>query len=250
MRQEGFYMLLWVFLALFFVFLGWGVHIKQWHFLISGYNLMAEEEKAQVDVEGLAKAIGWMCYVLAILFIGMGLLMEFEQWDLLWIIIVAIIFVPLYFVFYSRRFYPKGMKRTGTSSPKVKKISTAITVVTLIGAGILIYFSMQPTKFDVESENFKISGVYGDTMNWNEISDIQLVEELPKVAVRTNGSAMGSKAKGNFKFENGDKVKLFVDKSVAAFITFSWNGELYYINMPSVPETEKLYKEMIGVWAP
>ncbi len=243
-------MILWVALAIFFVFLGWGVHKKRWYFLISGYNMMTEEEKAQVDVEKLAKAIGWMCYVLAVLFIGMGLLMEFELWGLLWVFTVAIIIVPLYFVYYSRRFYPKGMKSTGTGSPRAKKISTIVTVVTLIGAGIIIYFSMQPTKFEVESGQFTISGVYGDKMSWEEISDIQLVEELPEVAVRTNGSAIGSKLKGNFKFKNGDKAKLFVDKSVGSFITFKWNGELYYLNKPTAQETEKLFEEMMGAWAP
>ena len=108
-------MLLWVILAIFLAFLGWGVHKKRWHFLISGYNMMTEEEKAQVNVEGLAKAIAWMCYVLAALFIGMGLLMEFELWDLLWVVTVAIIIVPLFFVFYARRFYSNGVKITGTS---------------------------------------------------------------------------------------------------------------------------------------
>ena len=243
-------MLLWIVLAIFLAFLGWGIQKKRWYFLISGYNMMTEEEKAQVNAEGLAKAIGWMCYVLAVLFIGMGLLMEFELWDFLWVVTVAIIIVPLYFVFYSRRFYPKGMKSTGTGSPKVKKISTIITVVTLIGAGIIIYFSMQPTKFDVDSGGFTISGMYGDTMSWEEMSGIQLVEELPEIAVRTNGFSIGSKSKGNFKFKNGDKAKLFVDKSVPAFITFTWNGELYYLNKPSVEETEKLFEEMKGVWAP
>ena len=243
-------MLLWVILAIFLAFLGWGVHKKRWHFLISGYNMMTEEEKAQVNVEGLAKAIAWMCYVLAALFIGMGLLMEFELWDLLWVVTVAIIIVPLFFVFYARRFYSNGVKITGTSSPKGKKISIIITVVTLIGAGIIIYFSIQPTKFDVDSGGFTISGMYGDTMSWEEMSGLQFVEELPEVAVRTNGSAIGSKLKGNFKFKNGDKAKLFVDKSVPAFITFKWNGELYYLNKPSVKDTEKLFEEMMGVWTP
>jgi formate hydrogenlyase subunit 3/multisubunit Na+/H+ antiporter MnhD subunit len=243
-------MFLWVVLAIFFIILGWGVHKKRWHFLISGYNMMSEEEKAQVDVENLAKAIGWMCYVLAVLFIGMGLLMEFKQWGLLWVFTVAIIFVPLYFVYYSRRFYTKGIKSSGKGSPKAKMISTTVTVVTLIGAGIIIYFSMQPTKFDVDSGAFTISGMYGDTMSWEQISDIQLVRELPDIAVRTNGSAIGSKLKGNFKLENGDEAKLFVDKSVPVFITFTRNGELYYLNKPSVEATEKLYEEMMSVWAP
>lgn len=243
-------MILWIFLALFFVLLGLGIHKKRWYFLISGYNMMSKEEQAHVDVKSLAKALAGMCYILALLLLGMGLLIEFELWNLMWVLTVAIIFVPLCFVFYSRRFYPKGMESTGTGSPKVKRTSMIVTVVTLIGAGIIIFFSFQPTKFEVDSEQFKISGMYGDSISWEEISDIQLVETLPEIAVRSNGSSVGSKRKGNFKFKNGDSAKLFVDKSVPSFITFTWNDKQYYLNKPSVEETERLFEDMINVWDP
>ena len=241
-------MLIWILLAVFMVLLGLGVHKKRWYFLISGYNMMSKEEQAKVDIEGVAKAIGWMSYIMAALFIGMGLLIEFEQWNLLWVITIAIIFVPFCFMFYSRRFYPKGMKRTGTGSPKMKRISMGVTVVTLIGAGIIVYFSIQPTKFNVDSEAFEISGMYGDKISWEEISEIQLVNELPEIAIRSNGASVGSIRKGNFKFKNGEKAKLFVDRSVPAFITFTWNDELYYLNKSTVDETEKLYEDMMDVW--
>ena len=241
-------MLIWILLAVFMVLLGLAVHKKRWYFLISGYNMMSKEEQAKVDIEGVAKAIGWMSYILGALFIGMGFLIEFEQWDLLWVMTIAIIFVPLCFVFYSRRFYPKGMKRTGTSSPKMKRISMGVTVVTLIGAGIIVYFSIQPTKFNVESEAFEISGMYGDKISWEEISEIQLVNELPEIAIRSNGTSIGSIRKGNFKFKNGEKAKLFVDRSVPAFITFTWNDELYYLNKSTVDETENLFEDMMDVW--
>ena len=241
-------MLIWILLAVFMVLLGLAVHKKRWYFLISGYNMMSKEEQAKVDIEGVAKAIGWMSYILGALFIGMGLLIEFEQWNLLWVITIAIIFVPLCFIFYSRRFYPKGMKRTSTGSPKMKRISMVVTVVTLIGAGIIVYFSIQPTKFNVESEAFEISGMYGDKISWEEISEIQLVNELPEIAIRSNGTSIGSIRKGNFKFKNGEKAKLFVDRSVPAFITFTWNDELYYLNKSTVEETEKLFEDMMDVW--
>ena len=241
-------MLVWILLAVFMALLGLGVHKKRWYFLISGYNMMSKEDQVKVNIAGLAKAIGWMCYILAALFIGMGFLIEFEQWDLLWVITIAIIIVPLCFVFYSRRFYPKGMKKTGTGSPKMKKISFAVTIVTLIGAGIIVYFSIQPTQFNVDSEQFTISGMYGDTISWNEISNIQLVNDLPEIAVRSNGTSIGSIRKGNFKFKNGENAKLFVDRSIPAFITFTWNGELYYLNKSTVEETEKLFEDMMDVW--
>ena len=144
-----------VILAVVFVFLGWGIQWKKWYFLISGYNAMSKEEQAQVDVEGLGKAICAMCYFLAVAFIALGLFVHFNLWELLWFVTILIIVIPILFVFYTRRFYPKGMSSTiSGTKPKTKKASAIITTLTLIFVAILLYFAWQPTNFKVTTEHF------------------------------------------------------------------------------------------------
>lgn len=46
-------------LSAVFVFLGLTVHVFKWYFLIAGYNMMPKEQKANVDVEGLGKLMGF-----------------------------------------------------------------------------------------------------------------------------------------------------------------------------------------------
>lgn len=231
-------------LAVLFLVIGWGIEKKQWYFLISGYNMMSESEKAKVNIKGLAKLISRMCYIIAILLIALGLFMQFELYNLLWIIITLVVIVSIGVVIYSRKFYPNGMSMSGTTSPKAKKFSILFTTITLVGVGIIIYFSMQPTKYTIETDTFLISGMYGDEMTWSEINGLQLVDTLPSIAARTNGSAVGSKLKGNFKFKDGTKAILFVDKNVGTFITFTWKDNTYYINEPTVEETNTLFKKM------
>ena len=42
--------------------MGLAVHVFKWHFLISGYNTMSKEKKANVDTEGLGRLIGIYLY--------------------------------------------------------------------------------------------------------------------------------------------------------------------------------------------
>ena len=234
-------------LAIVFVFLGWGIHRKKWHFLISGYNTMSKEEQAQVDVEGLGKAVGIMCYCLAFALVALGLFAQFNLWQLLWVMTVFLIVVPIGFVFYSRRFYPQG-KTTSDANPKMKKVSFIVTTLTLLIVAGLMYFAWQPTKFTVTADHFDVSGVYGDQMAWKDIAELTLSEELPAIGARTNGSAVGSKLKGNFKLKNGEQVKLFLDKQVNQYITFTWKEKKYIINAPSEEKTKRLFEEMMNVW--
>ena len=239
-----------VLLAIVFAFLGWGIHRKKWYFLISGYNTMSKEEQALVNVEGLGKAIGIMCYVLAVALVALGVSMQYNLWMLLWIVTGLIIVIPIVFVFYTRRFYPDGLQGKGTGTkPKMKKRSIIITSVTLIFVAVLMYYAWQPTKFQVTSTHFDVSGVYGDQMAWQDISELTLSEELPAIGARTNGSAVGSKLKGNFKLKNGEKVKLFLDKQIDQFIFFTWKEKKYIINAPSEVKTKQLYEEMLNVWS-
>ena len=239
-----------VILAFVFIFLGWGIQREKWYFLISGYNSMSKEEQAQIDVEGLGKAIGAMCYFLAVALVALGLFVHFNLWELLWFVTVLIIVIPILFVFYTRRFYPNGMSSTiSGTKPKTKKVSVMITSITLISVAILLYFAWQPTNFKVTPDYFDVSGVYGDQMAWNEIDELTLIEDLPVIGARTNGSAVGSKLKGNFKLKNGEQVKLFLEKQVKQYITYTWKGKKYFINLPSKEKTKGLYEEMLNAWS-
>ena len=86
--------------------------------------------------------------------------------------------------------------------------------------------------------------MYGDSYAWSEMEQVTLLEELPKVAMRTNGSAIGSKLKGHFKFENGEKAKLFVDKSIPPFISFVSQGNTIIFNLETEQETLELYEQL------
>ena len=232
-----------ILLEILLAFIGWGVHKKKWYFLISGYNMMSKEEQQTVQVEKLAKSLAIMSYILAVLLVLLGVFTHYELWSVLTVVTVLIIVVPLVFIVKSNKYY-KGGKGSAFRNPKSRKVSITITVISVAFVGVILFFSNRPTTFDVTKESFTINGSYGDTFAYSEIEQLELVETLPEIGVRTNGSALGSVLKGNFKFKNGEQVKLFVDKSVPPFIKMEVDGKLYYFNETDSAKTKALYEQI------
>lgn len=221
-----------------FVFLGYAIHHLKWHGLISGYNTMTDEDKAKVDIDGLSKMMACFLYVVAALLALLGFATYTESNWLSVAVVIAIVAASIYPAIQS------GKYMNGAKSGKSTKLGVGITVVTLLFVGVILYFSMQPTSISVSDEHIIIDGMYGDTIDWSSIEDLQLVDELPAISMRTNGSAVGATLRGHFKFESGDKAKLFVNKSKQPFITFSANETLYYMNLDDSAATIALFEDM------
>lgn len=239
--------MIWWILTALFIFLGFAVHKLKWHFLISGYNTMTKEQKKNVDVKNLSRLVGYYSYFLAFLFLVLGILSWQDQTEYFTPIIILLILSSVYIVIKSQKYNGNlvdehGKLRKGAG--KQLKIPLIISAVAFVGAGIMIYFSMQPTKVEVKEDALEISGMYGDTYVWEEIEQLSLMEELPKISIRTNGSAIGSHLKGHFKFKNGEKAKLFIDKSSPPFISFVSNGQHVIFNLKTAYKTVEMYEQM------
>lgn len=225
-------------IALLLVFLGWGVDKKKWYFLISGYNMMSPEEQQKVDVKSLAKSIAKMMYVIAGLMLLMGVFSFLELWTPLLITTLLIIVVPFAMMFKHRKYQQVGQ------SKKTKVITGIITGITVIGVGVLVFLSLQPTKYVVTGTDFTIEGMYGETIKRSDMVSIQLVDELPEIAIRANGSSIGSKHKGIYKLEDGDKVKLFVDEAKPPFIEVKTPARTFYLNETDAAKTNALFEQL------
>ncbi|MER2190419.1 MAG: DUF3784 domain-containing protein [Solibacillus sp.] len=231
-------------IALLMILLGILMQTGKGGFLISGYNTMPKEQQAQVDIKGLSKMMAFYAYFLALVFFGM-VVCEWLNWSNGIIVCVVILLIStVVVIFKSQKFYEQ-VTYTGTGKfGKGAKWSGIISIVVVVGVGILLYFSMQPTAITVTDDELTIGGMYGDTFALADVSELALIEEMPAISMRTNGSALGSKLKGHFKLENGDKVKLFIDKSKPPFITFIAGGKRYYVNETTSEKTTALFEQI------
>jgi len=244
-------LMIWSFLlAGTFIFLGLGVHVFKWYFLISGYNTMSKEKKKKVDTEGLGKLIGYYSYFNGAIFLLLGILQALDVNTGLGFII-AVVFVGISTVYLMIKapkydgnlFDEKGKLREGAW--KQAAIPLIITGLALVLVVVLMIYSVQPLKITFLEEGLQIHGMYGQIYSWESIEELELRETLPNIELRTNGSAVGSHLKGHFRTTEYGAVKLFVNKQVKTFVYLKSNGKLVIFNLAERAETEAVYEEIV-----
>ncbi|MDD2370439.1 MAG: DUF3784 domain-containing protein [Firmicutes bacterium] len=235
-------------IGIFLIFMGLSVHVFKWYFLISGYNTMSKEKKANVDTAGLGRLMGIFGYfnggIFIIMAILQGLGLKPSMVPAIVIFVVSTVFLLIKAQKYDGNIYDKdGKLKKGAGKEFI--IPAMIGVVTLVFVGVLLFFSSQSTKVTVLEEGIEIHGMYGEVYMWKSISSVELIEELPSIELRTNGSALGSNLKGHFRTTEFGSVKLFVDRDKPPFIYLETDEGITIFNLKNKEETQKLYNEII-----
>lgn len=235
-------------IGIFFIFMGLSVHVFKWYFLISGYNTMPKEKKANVDTVGLGRLMGIFGYFNGGVSLIMALLLAFGfkpiHTPAIVIFVISTVFLLIRAQRYDGNIYDQdGKFRKGAGKEFI--IPAVIGVGTIVFVGVLLFFSSQSTKVTVFEEGLEIQGMYGDVYTWESIRDVELIDELPNIEMRTNGSALGSKLKGHFRTTEMGSVKLFVDASKPPFILLETDKGIVIFNSDSEVETREIYEKIL-----
>jgi hypothetical protein len=115
----------------------------------------------------------------------------------------------------------------------------------LLTLGLVIIPSRTETKVSLENNQLKINGVYGLTIPFSEINQIDTISGIPQIRLRTNGYAMGNTLIGNFKFADGSHAKLFIKNGFPPYIIVKSNERVpVYINFENKQQTVALYNAL------
>ncbi|MCF8019401.1 conserved membrane protein of unknown function [Petrocella atlantisensis] len=229
------------------IFVGMAVHLFKWYFLISGYNTMSKEKKAKVDTKGLARLLGMFSYINGSVFILTGILQLLKvdiSTTLAYVFLTASTVILLIKAQkYDGNIFDKEGKLVEGAG---KKLILPLTVVgiTVVAIVLLLVFSSRDTQISIDDEGIEIHGMYGDTYAWTSIQSVELLEEMPLVLTRTNGSALGSKLKGHFKTKPYGSVKLFVDAEKPPYILMLTLDQPVIFNLKNQDETVKAYENL------
>lgn len=235
-------------LGAFFIAIGLAVHIFKWYFLIAGYNTMSKEKKANVDTKGLGRLMGIYSYVNGGIFIAIGVLHALGLKPGLPPSMVFLIVSTIYLLIKAQKYdgniYDEnGKLRKGAGKQLVLPIG--ITIVTVAFVAVLMFFSSQATKVTMLEEGIQIHGIYGDVYAWESIKDVKLMEDLPAIERRTNGSALGSILKGHFRTTEFGSVKLFVNAQKPPFIYLQTDEGITIFNLQEAAATKAIYQEIL-----
>lgn len=228
-----------------FIFLGIAIHKFKWYFLISGYNTMSKEKKANVDTEGLGRLMGFYLYLNGGVIILLGILNALEIWSgmtpFLVVIVVSTIFLLVRAQKYDHNLFDeKGKLKEGAGKKLIAPAAIVIAVILAVG-GLMIYVS-RPTEVTIWPEGLQIHGLYGELHPWDTFDRAELHEELPRIERRTNGAAVGASLKGHFRTTELGDVKLFVNASRPPFIYITTLGRITILNGASEAETRQIFE--------
>lgn len=206
--------------------------------MINPYGNMSPERKALVDIEGLKRSTAIILSVAGGLLIFAALLSFFNIIDedmggyALTVICLGMI-ISLFIAM--RRHNGWGRDRENALTPE-QKMTWVIMGLSMVFVVVVLLLANKSTKIEVGEETISISGMYGCDIPMSKIVSVELLEKMPPVAMRTNGSSTGRYNKGHFRLKNGESCMLFI-RNQAPYIELRTSDNLFYINGDTEEET-------------
>jgi len=124
------------------------------------------------------------------------------------------------------------------------RLAWILGAIVLLPIPILILLSNRDPGITLSKSGFKISGIYGLTINYSDIQQLDTLSTLPRIQMRTNGYAFGKSLKGNFRLQNKENAKLFITKRVPLYILIRTENLNVYLNFKESNKTVALFKTL------
>ena len=224
--------------AFLFVSMGYFISRKKVYWLLSGFNLKSKEEQEELIKNGYpqaaAKGITYSGYILlgGILFYFLRLPYAVE---LSWGIMMIYLFGHLLYI----------SKLDAEKSRKANKMILIVTIILTVSImGGVFFLGAQANHLTVKENTMTISGSYGVEWSLDEITQLELVDELPKILLRTNGYSTAARAKGKFRLEDLGSGLLFIHRHNPPYIFVKRGDDYLFINSSDSEETMKWYHEL------
>lgn len=133
---------------------------------------------------------------------------------------------------------------TRKSTSKTKNTIIFLVLVSAIIGGF-IYYGSRPITIDMKENQFEITGEYGLSVNYNDISAIDTIRQMPNIETRTNGFGAGSVCKGYFRLSELGNATLFINFKVSPFVQLVLkNGRVIFFNLKDRQSTIETFEEI------
>lgn len=231
-------------LSLILLSLGFLVTPGNAKYLVSGYNMMSESDRAKIDIISYVKFFNRFHIFLGItLLVGFWILSSInENWATVFMVLYPLL-AYVYMVAVGARFYK------GTSGQRsATYVVMAILILVGVGVGSMFFVSMKNSEIFLTDNAMEIKGIYGMKIARDDVTHFSVTDSLPNISSRANGFAGGEYSKGSFKTEDGRVVKLYINKKSHPFLSIKTKTDEIYFSSDEIPATE-LYKQ-IKAWKP
>lgn len=229
-----------LFLSLLFIGTGFILTEKNAPYLLSGYNTMSKEEQAKFDLESYVPHFRKFHLFLGISFGVIGLALHYFIGENASGIFLGIypILAYIYFIWSTKHY------NVSAKSKRKTNIGIAVMIATLFFVIGLMMFGFKNDPLIVHKDKIELKGSYGETLSKEDITDVQLVEKLPKITMRTNGFALGKINKGYFRTKDGETVKLILNSDKKPYIQITKNNGKKIFFSSKDKSNERLFEDI------
>lgn len=219
--------------------------------LIAGYNTMTQEDRDKIDKNLLSKTMGNLLLRMTII-TALSIVAIYLEiiWATVMLIVIFVLDLSVTLVILNRK-VSKVLSHKSQLSKVEVSITIGITVIAVIGVGIMFYYGEKEPVVSISDKYIQIEAMYGLDINFTDITDISLIDKSMNdigTGRRTNGYAgFGDTLKGYFISESTGKILLFVKSQTAPTIRIVRDdGEDVYISFRDGEKTKLLYQELIS----
>lgn len=225
--------------VLIFLLIGWAIVKKEAYGLISSFRSRPKEEQEELIQNGYPQKTGKLLIGTAIILLMMlPLLFTSFPYAIEAQIGVMVFLLLGGFIYLSKYEVPKKRKKSYI-------ISTSIAVVTFGFLFVVSYLGFQEAELTLKENSLEISGVYGEEWWYEDITQIELLEEMPEVLLRTNGYGMQSISKGHFKVKDYGSSLLFIYKGHSPYLLIKTKDDTIFINAKDAEKTKDWYYQLV-----
>jgi hypothetical protein len=118
----------------------------------------------------------------------------------------------------------------------------------IIGIAAFIFVMVLYRKINQEMEiivadnYFQVTGMYGGKFQYDDITLMELKDEIPKILSKTNGADWSSVKKGNYEVEGLGEGKLYIFTDVGPFLFIKTKDSFVILNYKDENKTKQLYE--------
>lgn len=221
--------------------------------LINPYGGMSPERQALVDIEGLKRGMLWASIATGAAFLLFAVIGTFANIHPKYNSFIAIGLVSLYVIatiVITIRHNGFGRDKDGTSYHHDRGRAANITIIIYTIAAsiafvvVVLAIANKPAKIEVEDGVLQISGTYGRDIPLDNIVAMEVLDEMPEMAMRINGSSFNKKSKGHFLTMDDEECLLFVTYNGGPYLKLRTADQLIYLNRATPEESQQLIQEL------
>lgn len=204
---------------------------------------MPKEEQAKVDLTSYIPTLRKFNIFLGLSMLVIGLVLYFLVSKN-----AALMFACIYPILAYAFFVFQSSQNTSGRFQKKNRLGAIALLFVAVMVGGLFYWGMNETQISVNDTTVSFKGMYGETIGFQDITSIELIEKLPKTTIKVNGYAMDGVYKGKFKTADEGMVKLIINAENKPYIRIERKDDIPVFFASKDDDNGRIYKGLKEKW--